>query len=112
MMSLYEKALFIFPNDFERSHIILFIMAHPYASTSGVLPIPICLLCGVEILATNEVGMPQGRPKLDEHYWRKLWKPDLEPFMVSSYEVESAYHVGKFPRLWACLFRASKPLPS
>lgn len=87
-------------------------MAHPHASTSGVLPIPICLLCGVEIPATNELGMPQGHPKLDKQYWKKLWKPGPEHFMVSSYEVENAYHVGKFPRLWSCLYRASKSLPS
>ncbi|KAJ5568627.1 hypothetical protein N7450_011113 [Penicillium hetheringtonii] len=88
-------------------------MAHSPPSTSGVLPEPICLLCGVAILTTDELGMPKefykskGDLKLDRQPWTKYWKPSrAEHFMVSAYEVENAHYIRKFPRLWCCLYRA------
>jgi len=89
-------------------------MAHLYASTSGVLPGPVCLLCGVELLHTDAFGMPRSYkedPRSRRRHWKRLWKPGPEHMMVSSYEAENAY-IGKFPMLWSCLYRASKPLAS
>jgi len=62
-----KKTTYLVPNNFECSQIILFIMAHSPPSTSGVLPEPICLLCGVAIPTTDELGMPKefGKPKGD-----------------------------------------------
>lgn len=98
-------------------HSLDYSMAHSPPSTSGVLPEPICLLCGVAILTTDELGMPKefykskGDLKLDRQPWTKYWKPSrAEHFMVSAYEVENAHYIRKFPRLWCCLYRASKSL--
>lgn len=78
-------------------------------SSSAVLPQPICLVCGVELLATDHFGMPKEYPRLKKNvqYWRRRWKPGPEHLMVSSYEAENAY-LDRFPELWCCLYRASK----
>lgn len=90
-------------------------MAHPFASTEGVLPVPICLLCGAKIHMTDNLGIPssgiEGASRLDKKHWKKLWKPGPEHFMISAHEVETAY-IDRFPLLWSCLYRARKPLIS
>lgn len=85
-----------------------------FASTDGVLPVPICLLCGVEILLTDELGMPREYgvdPTLrNKKRWKDLWNlGKKEHLILSSDEVEDT---DKFPRLWSCLYRASRPLKS
>jgi hypothetical protein len=89
-------------------------MVHPFASTEGILPVPICLLCGEEFHITDNLGIPrsiEGASRLDKQHWKRLWKPGAEHFMISSHEVENAY-IDRFPLLWSCLYRARKPLTS
>ncbi|CRL26671.1 unnamed protein product [Penicillium camemberti] len=83
-------------------------MVHPFASTEGTLPDPICLLCGVEIHTTDKLGIPassEGASGLDKQHWKRLWKPGPGRFLISSDEVENAY-IDRFPLLWSCLYRA------
>lgn len=89
-------------------------MVHPFASTEGTLPDPICLLCGVGIHTTDKLGIPasiEGASRLDKQHWKRLWKPGPGHFLISSDEVENAY-IDRFPLLWSCLYRARKPLTS
>lgn len=85
-------------------------MVHPHASTSGVLPDPACLLCGMLIPNTRRSEFPdsgKSHPLLQESQWKSLWKPGLEHLLVPSREVENTFTIN-FPRLWSCLCRASE----
>jgi hypothetical protein len=118
MMSVYGQAITmiciminsISSRKFQRSNNIIFVMVHRFASTEGVVPEPICLLCGVEIHTTDNLGIPrsiEGASRLDKQHWKRLWKPDPGHFLISSHEVENAY-IDRFPLLWSCLYRARK----
>jgi hypothetical protein len=87
-------------------------MVHRFPSISGVLPPPICLLCGVEIRSTDNLGIPQsmGRvSELEKRDWKRLWKPRPRHFMIPSHEAE-CLDIDRFPLLWSCLYRAREPI--
>lgn len=69
-------------------------MVHPHASTSGVLPDPACLLCGMLIPNRRHSEFPdsgKGHPLLQENQWKSLRKPGLEHLLVPSREVENTF---------------------
>ncbi|CAG8417238.1 unnamed protein product [Penicillium salamii] len=83
-------------------------MAHRFASIEGVLPAPICLICGVQIHWTDDLGIPRtigGASELDKRKWKTIWKPEPKGPMRSAHEVENAF-IERFPLLWSCLYRA------
>lgn len=86
------------------------VLPHPNASTTGVDPPLVCLLCGMEVPATYDSGIAniyEHDQILKHGQWKGIWKSNLDHVMVPSHETEDAYF-SDLPRLWACFCRVSK----